>query len=72
MINLPVENMSAEEKVGVMETLWDDLCKQNSEISSPQWHGDLLTDREQWVSEHGEDAFEEWGDAKRDIDRQLS
>ncbi len=72
MINLPVENMSTEEKVSVMETLWDDLCKQKSEISSPQWHGDLLTDREQWVCEHGADAFEEWDDAKRDIDWQLS
>ena len=30
--------MSIEEKTRAMETIWDDLCKQADNITSPSWH----------------------------------
>jgi len=67
MISLPIDEISNEEKIGVMGTLWDDLCKQKSEISSPRWHGEVLADCEQWAQDQGEEAFEIWEEAKRMI-----
>jgi len=67
MISLPIDEMSNEEKIGVIETLWDDLCKQKSEISPPRWHREVLADRERWAQDQREEALETWKEAKRMI-----
>lgn len=43
---LPLEEMSVEEKLQAMESLWDDLCGRAGVISSPDWHEDVLAERE--------------------------
>ena len=45
-ITLPLEKMSIEEKIRTMETIWDDLCRKADSISSPSWHEDVLTRKE--------------------------
>ena len=68
---LPLENMSVEEKLQAMESLWDDLCGKAGDITSPAWHEDVLADR-QAMRERGEDQFEDWDTAKRKIQTKVS
>ena len=58
----PLEEMSTAEKIQMMESLWDDLC--------PAWHQDTLTQREKSLGT-GEDLFEDWDSAKRNIRKQV-
>jgi len=44
-INLQIKEMSLKEKLMTMEALWDELCHEEKEIDSPEWHGDILSDR---------------------------
>ena len=68
---LPLEKMSVEEKLRAMELLWDDLCRQAGGVSSPDWHEDVLAQRQAAV-ERGEDQFEDWEAAKRSIETKVS
>jgi hypothetical protein len=68
---LPLEKMSAEEKLQAMESLWDDLRSRAAAITSPAWHGDILAEREA-MHGRGEDQFEDWDEAKRSINNQVS
>ena len=40
-----LSNMSIEEKLAIMEQIWDDLC-QHQNVQSPDWHQDVLQIRE--------------------------
>lgn len=63
---LPLEQMTIEDKMRTMEDLWDDLCRHSEQMQSPDWHHEVLADREQSICV-GEAAFEEWGVAKKRI-----
>ena len=67
----PIEEMSAEEKLRAMELLWDDLCSKAGSVTSPGWHEDVLAQRQAAV-DRGEDRFEDWDTAKRDIRNKVS
>lgn len=67
---LPLEKMSVEEKLQAMESLWDDLCSRAGIIASPAWHEDVLAEREA-MHERGDDEFEDWEDAKRNIKNKI-
>jgi len=55
--------MSTAAKMRTMEMLWDDLCRRSDEISSPLWHNEVLSVREQALSS-GESVIEDWETAK--------
>ena len=63
---LPLEKMSAEEKLQAMESLCDDLCSKAGAVSSPAWHEDVLAERDV-MQKRGDDRFEDWEAAKRTI-----
>ena len=67
---LPLEKMSAEEKLQAMESLWEDLRNRAGVITSPAWQGDVLAEREAMLG-RGEDQFEDWEEAKRNINNQV-
>jgi len=67
---LPLDQMSVEEKIQTMESLWDSLLHENSEIASPDWHGEVLAEREVAI-ERGEARFEDWEAAKEKIRKQI-
>lgn len=50
----------------VMEAIWDELCRTEAAVEVPQWHRDLLDEREQMVAD-GKAAFIPWDEAKRQI-----
>ena len=71
MLTLPLEQMTVEEKLRVMEELWSDLCCNQSRIPVPQWHKDILNRREKLVKE-GRATFVDWETAKKRIADRIS
>ena len=65
-ITLPLKEMSAEEKIQVMESIWDDLCGTAGSTLSPDWHGHVLADRKAAVLA-GKDEIIDWETAKQKI-----
>jgi len=65
-ISLPLEKMTIEEKLRVMESIWEDLCQHANELEPPEWHGKVLDALERAI-EQGEETFEDWETAKRHI-----
>lgn len=63
---LPLERMTVEEKLEVMEDIWVDLLRSRETLPSPAWHADVLKARERRVRE-GVSVFGDWEDAKRRI-----
>jgi len=66
-----VSRMTLEEKLRAMEALWDDLCRREENVPVPQWHQDILDERERAVAE-GKARFVDWETAKKRISEKLS
>jgi len=48
-------------------SLWDACYRQTRESRYPQWHGDVLEDREQCAQDQREEEFVTWKETKRMI-----
>ena len=51
-----ISRMSVTERLQAMEQLWDALCHDTKEMSSPDWHQTVLADRKARVAS-GEAKF---------------
>ncbi len=40
-----IKKMTVEERLTVMEQIWDSLCHEESSPKSPSWHQDILDER---------------------------
>ena len=69
-IKLPFENMTTEEKIQAMESLWQDLCEHPDDIESLAWHGEILAEREKALTD-GKDSLIDWEMAKEEINKKL-
>ncbi len=56
MNTIEIKKMSTIERLQAMEALWDSLMDEESEIESPQWHGDILEERKRKI-ENGKAEF---------------
>ena len=65
-----IEKMSLEDKLRAMEALWDDLCKREEDVPVPQWHKDLLDERERLI-EQGKAGFLDWETARHTISKAI-
>jgi len=63
---LPLEQMTRKEKLRIMEELWCDLSRDESQFKSPAWHADVLREREEAVKS-GKEAFIVWDVAKKQL-----
>jgi len=70
-VEINFEQMSVSEKLRIMELLWDDLCNNESDILSPQWHENVLMERENLMRD-GKDEFIDWDQAKKEMSKQIS
>jgi hypothetical protein len=61
---LPLEKMSKEEKLLIMEQIWEDLSRNADNMEVPEWHLDVLKDRELSVDK-GLEQFIPWEEAKK-------
>lgn len=70
-VTLPLNEMTVAEKLQLMETLWADLSRNPDALESPDWHREVLDDRERRI-EAGEAHFSDWEKAKADIRKLVS
>ena len=63
---LPLDQMTAAEKLRALEQIWEDLCRTPSDVPSPAWHASVLQHREKRVQE-GSSQFVDWVKAKQDV-----
>ena len=68
-IPLKLEDLSIEEKIELMESLWDDLSRRAG-VPSPDWHGEVLAARALAVEEGSEPQLD-WEEAKKRIRDEL-
>ncbi len=64
MSGLDLQQMTRDEKLRVMHTLWEDLARDEDAVESPQWHSDALRETERRVHDGVEHAHD-WEDAKK-------
>lgn len=62
-IDLPLDNMTAEEKVRLLEEIWGSLCRHPGDVRSPEWHRQVLEERTRRLAS-GEATVSSWNDAK--------
>ena len=65
-VTLPLDKMSTEDKIRTMEAIWEDLCRKADSISSPNWHKDVLKQKEERIN-NGDDEFMDCNNAKKHI-----
>jgi putative addiction module component (TIGR02574 family) len=70
-INLPLEKMSLEEKLQVMEAIWEDLTRDQEKYESPAWHEAALKERREQEA-RGEISYIPWEEAKAQLRRRLN
>jgi hypothetical protein len=69
-VSIPLEKLSIEEKIQMMELLWDDLRSRAGIITSPPWHGKILAERRAAV-ERGDEQVEDWQTARWKIEEEI-
>ena len=66
----PIESLTIDEKLLLMERLWEDLSSRPSDVPIPEWHGDVLSKRQAAVQE-GRTSFVDWESAKKRLRERL-
>ncbi len=61
-----VQQLPRSEKLKLMEALWDDLSRPDSELQSPAWHAEELAATEQRLAE-GKEQILDWEVAKKEL-----
>ena len=63
---IEIKKLSREEKLRVMEAIWEDLSNEEDQIVSPDWHKKVLQETEHRLSTEQEKIVD-WQDAKKDL-----
>jgi len=63
MSALEIQQLPRQEKLKLMEMLWADLSRDESELESPAWHADALRETAERRA-RGEEAVLDWEQAK--------
>jgi hypothetical protein len=61
-----IHQLPLREKLLVMEAIWEDLSREEQNLEVPQWHKEVLDERERLLAE-GKAHFVDWEEAKRQI-----
>jgi hypothetical protein len=63
---IDIKHLSREEKLKVMEDIWDDLSRDEKEVESPNWHQTALKETERRLSS-GHEKIMDWKTAKKEL-----
>jgi len=66
LATLPLKDMNLSEKFMAIEMIWDDISHNSPDFPSPNWHGDILKERDAKI-ESGEDKLIDWELAKKQL-----
>jgi hypothetical protein len=70
MSDLEIAALPIAQKLQLMESLWDSLCRETSGGPDvPSWHGEVLAERIRRL-DNGEEPVSSWADAKQRIREQ--
>ncbi len=69
-ITLPLKEMTVEEKLQLMEAIWEDLSQNAEQIPPPAWHAEELAARAAAIA-RGEETFEDWETARQRIEQSI-
>lgn len=58
-----IDEMTPGQRAELMEELWKAMSQQPDEVTSPDWHQDVLEERERAFAS-GEIEFMDWNEAK--------
>jgi hypothetical protein len=70
-IELPLSQFTYAEKLDLLETIWDDLSRDETVFESPAWHENILNERREAFFA-GTLQNSDWAEAKERIKRNLS
>ncbi len=68
MSALEIQQLPRQEKLRLMEILWDDLSRNDAEFESPAWHAAALRETAERRA-RGEEALFDWDEAKAKLRR---
>jgi hypothetical protein len=63
MSALEIQQLPRQEKLRLMEILWDDLSRNEAEFESPAWHANALRETTERRA-RGEESLLDWDEAK--------
>ncbi len=69
-VDLPLAQMSLDDKLLAMELLWGELSKTPERLEAPHWHRDLLLQRLNQVQQ-GTASFQSWNTAISELRSEL-
>lgn len=61
-----IQHLSREEKLQVMEAIWEDLSREDEQIESPDWHHQALQETDQRLTS-GKEKIIDWDGAKKEL-----
>jgi len=64
--NLPLKDMSLNEKFQALEMVWDDITHNSPDFTSPVWHEAELKERDARIKS-GKDKLIDWELAKKQM-----
>ena len=67
---IDLEEMTTPDKLRLMEALWQNLSASPSEVTSPEWHGEVLAERDRLL-DSGEETVIDWETAKQQLREEL-
>ena len=65
-----VRGMNTAEKLALLESLWEDLRRNEAAVPSPDWHAEALAEAQAEFAA-GRASFVEWPQAKERLRREL-
>jgi hypothetical protein len=64
--SIEIGHLSREEKLKVMEAIWEDLSKEAEQVESPDWHREALDETEGRLRA-GQESVVDWPEAKKEL-----
>ncbi len=67
---IDIGHLSREEKLRILEAIWEDLSREDEQVESPEWHCDILaeTDRRRQA---GQEGVVDWQEAQKELRRRF-
>lgn len=63
---IEINNLSREDKLRMMEAIWEDLSREDEKFESPNWHREALRETERRFSA-GREMVVDWKAAKKEL-----
>jgi hypothetical protein len=70
-VELPLSTLTLAQKLDLMEAIGDDLARHQETLESPNWHEQVLQDRDEALAA-GKATVSDWKEAKERIRRKAS